>query len=289
MALEIKVLDYGDIELESSFLVLGRDCGRVRRVPVLGFLVLGGTWPVVVDTGYRSNQIMETLGMRGLQSHETMIENQLKKHGLRLGDVRYVLHTHLHIDHAGKDDLFPMNTAVVLNRRELEYSVSGLMHPQYPAVDIKHLIDRLHTKGALRFLDLEISGPVELMPGLICEAAGGHTEGSMNIIVKTNEGDATICGDVIYDINDQIVEPFREISDMEPRVTGNHGTTKRQEKAAIKKVRRPLALRAADPRPAGDDRGRAGRRPPAGFGARARSCSRCRAATGSRRERRSVR
>ena len=107
MALEIKILDYGDIELESSFLVLGRDCGRTRRVPVLGFLVLGGTWPVVIDTGYRSNQIMETLGMRGMQSHETMIENQLKKHGLRLGDVRYVLHTHLHIDHAGKDDLFP--------------------------------------------------------------------------------------------------------------------------------------------------------------------------------------
>src|ERR1700738_621930 len=132
MALEVKVLDYGDIELESSFLVLGRDCGRTRRVPTLGFLVLGGTWPVVIDTGYRSNQIMETLGRRGLQSHETMIENQLKKHGLRLGDVRYVLHTHLHIDHAGKDDLFPMNTTVVLNRRELEYSVSGLMHPQYP-------------------------------------------------------------------------------------------------------------------------------------------------------------
>jgi glyoxylase-like metal-dependent hydrolase (beta-lactamase superfamily II) len=179
---------------------------------------------------------METLGMRGLQSHETMIENQLKKHGLRLGDVRYVLHTHLHIDHAGKDDLFPMNTAVVLNRRELEYSVSGLMHPQYPAVDIKHLIDRLHTKGALRFLDLEISGPTELMPGLICEAAGGHTEGSMNVIVKTAEGVATICGDVLYDINDQLVEPFREISDMEPRVTGNHGVSKRDEKAAIKKV-----------------------------------------------------
>ena len=82
-----------------------------------------------------------------------------------MGDVRYVMHTHLHIDHAGKDDLFPMNTTVVLNRRELEYSVSGLMHPQYPLPDIKHLIDRLHTKGALRFLDLEISGPIEMMPG----------------------------------------------------------------------------------------------------------------------------
>jgi hypothetical protein len=33
MALEIKILDYGDIELESSFLVLGRDCGRGGFTP----------------------------------------------------------------------------------------------------------------------------------------------------------------------------------------------------------------------------------------------------------------
>ena len=114
MPLEIKILDYGDIELESSFLVLGRDCGRTRRVLTLGFLILGGPYPVVVDTGYRSNQIMETLGMRGLQFHENMIENQLARHGVRMGDVRFVCHTHLHIDHAGKDDLFPMNTTVVV-------------------------------------------------------------------------------------------------------------------------------------------------------------------------------
>jgi glyoxylase-like metal-dependent hydrolase (beta-lactamase superfamily II) len=236
MPLEIRILDYGDIELESSFLVLGRDCGRTRRVPVLGFLILGGTYPIVVDTGYRSNQIMETLGMRGLQFHENMIENQLARHGVRLGDVRYVLHTHCHIDHAGKDDLFSMNTTVVLHRREMEYSVSGLMHPQYPLPDIKHLVDRLHTKGALRFLDLDISGPVEIIPGVFCEAANAHTEGSMNVHVETAEGRATICGDVIYDIQNQIVEPFHQIHAGEPQVTGNHAGSKRGEKAAIKKL-----------------------------------------------------
>ena len=110
MGLEIKILDYGDIELESSFLVLARDCGRTRRVPVYGFLILGGAYPIVVDTGYRDNAIMETLGMRGLQFHENMIERQLANHGVKPSDVRYVLHTHLHIDHAGKDDHFPMNT-----------------------------------------------------------------------------------------------------------------------------------------------------------------------------------
>ena len=236
MGLEIKLLDYGDIELESSFLVLARDCGRVRRVPVYGFLILGGRYPIVVDTGYRDNAIMETLGMRGLQFHENMIERQLARHNVKVGDVRYVLHTHLHIDHAGKDDHFPMNTTVVINRREMEHSVSGLMHPQYPKPDIQHLVERLHTRHALRFEDLEITGPIEIMPGVVLEAANAHTEGSMNVHVETAEGRATICGDVIYDFNDQIVEPLYQVNAHEPQVTGNHAGSKRGEKAAIKKL-----------------------------------------------------
>ena len=58
----------------------------------------------------------------------------------------------------------------------------------------------------------------------------------MNIHVHTAEGVATICGDVLYDINDQIVEPFRQIHDAEPQTTGNHGLSKRAEKGAIKKL-----------------------------------------------------
>lgn len=236
MSLEIKVLDYGDIELESSFLVLGRDCGRVRRVPVYGFLILGGRYPVVVDTGYRDNAIMGSLGMRGLQFHENMIERQLAKHGVKVGDVRYILHTHLHIDHAGKDDCFPMNTTVVINRRELEYSVSGLMHPQYPKPDILHLVERLHSPGALRLEDLDQSGPIELMPGMTLANADGHTEGSMNVHVQTSDGLAIICGDVIYDFNDQIIEPQRSFGPEEYQVTGNHSGSKRREKAAMRKL-----------------------------------------------------
>lgn len=235
MSLEIKVLDLGDIELESSFLVLARDCGKVAKVPTFGYLILGDD-PILVDTGYRNPEVMAALGMVGLQSPEQMIERQLRRHGLRLGDVRYILHTHLHIDHAGKDDLFPMNTTVVVNRRELEYSVSGLMHPQYPAADIKHLIDRMHADHALRYLDLEASGGEEIVPGVVCVAAGGHTEGSMNVLVETSQGIANICGDVVYDVNDQLIKPFLQNQESEPAVTGNHGTSKRQEKSAIKKV-----------------------------------------------------
>ena len=51
-----------------------------------------------------------------------------------------------------------MTTPVVMNRRELEHSVSGLMGAQYPPEYVKHHVDRLHTPGALRLLDLAESG-----------------------------------------------------------------------------------------------------------------------------------
>ncbi|MEM0923728.1 MAG: N-acyl homoserine lactonase family protein [Pseudomonadota bacterium] len=236
MALTIHVLDFGDIELETSFLVLGHECGRVRRVPTYGFLILGGAYPVLVDTGYRDNRIMETLGMRGHCYHENTVDQQLARHGVKPGDIRYILHTHLHIDHAGNDDDFPMNTTVVLNRREMEFSVSGIMYPQYPKPDIMHLVERIYEPEAVRFLDLEISGAEEIIPGVWCEPAYAHTEGSMNVIVETGDGLACICGDVIYDFNDQIVNHVRVNNYMEPQVTGNHAGSKRNEKAQIKKL-----------------------------------------------------
>ena len=94
----------------------------------------------------------------------------------------------------------------------------------------------LHTPGALRLLDLELSGPDEIFEGIVCEAAGGHTEGSMNVLVETAQGTACICGDVIYDIQNQIVEPWHQVLADEPQTTGNHTMTKRSEKAAIKKA-----------------------------------------------------
>jgi len=56
----------------------------------------------------------------------------------------------------------------------------------------------------------------------------------MNVVVETAEGLACICGDVIYDFQDQIIEPIRQTQFMEPQVTGNHAGSKRAEKGAIK-------------------------------------------------------
>ena len=234
---EIKLLSLTDVFVESSFLVLGWNMGTPVWVHTWGLLILGNpAGPILVDTGASHPEIMERLGMKGRIDEDMELENALATHGVGVGDVAAVLHTHCHIDHAGKDDHFPMTTPVVMNRRELEHSASGLMGGQYPPEYVKHHIDRLHTPEALRLLDLELSGPDEIFEGIVCEAAGGHTEGSMNVLVETAEGTACICGDVIYDIQNQIVEPWHQVLADEPQTTGNHTLTKRQEKAAIKKA-----------------------------------------------------
>jgi glyoxylase-like metal-dependent hydrolase (beta-lactamase superfamily II) len=232
---EIKLLDLMDVEVESSFLVLAHDMGIVTRAKTWAYLLLGGDDPILVDTGASSPEIMGRLGMTGHTSEEQRLERQLAKHGVALPDVRWILHTHTHIDHAGQDHRFPEAT-VVMTRRELEFSASGLMGAQYPPEYVKHHIDRLHAPRALRLLDLDLSGPDEILPGIVCELTGGHTEGSMNILVGTADGTACLCGDIMYDVHNSVVEPYHVVLDREPQVTGNHALSKRHEKAAIKKA-----------------------------------------------------
>ena len=73
----------------------------------------------------------------------------------------------------------------------------------------------------------------------------------MNILVDTDEGVACICGDVIYDIAHQLVDPHLQVMELDPAVTGNHGGSKRGEKAAIRKALVRRALRPARARPPG--------------------------------------
>ena len=58
----------------------------------------------------------------------------------------------------------------------------------------------------------------------------------MNVLVETAEGIASMCGDVIYDINDQLVAQYHQVGERDPALTGNHGTTKRAEKGGVKKL-----------------------------------------------------
>lgn len=241
MNYEIKVLDLGHVELDASVLVNRHDPGTKVTVPTYGHLVVGGDQPVLVDTSFRDAQLLEERGMTAVRTEEQQLEAQLGEHGYELTDVGHVIHTHLHIDHAGQDHRFPMDTPVVVSRRELEFAVSGVMGLQYPPKDVKHLIDRLHTDDALILLDHDAAWDEPILPGIRCMSAGGHTDGSLNVVVETDAGTAVICSDVVYDLHHQVIDPVPagnsgRSSRREPAPSGNHSTTLQQEKRAIKRA-----------------------------------------------------
>ena len=233
---EIRLLDLGDIEADRSEVVLGRELGATVLVPTFGHLILGGDVPVLVDTGYRDPSDLVALGMAGRRRGDQALSAQLAQHGLHTEDIGLVINTHLHLDHGGQNFRFPMTTPVVVNRRELEFAASGLDGALYVASDVKHMVDRLFTPGALRILDLELTGPVEVMPGITCLAAGGHTEGSQMVLVHTDAGVACICGDLVYDVEDQLARPLGQVAADEPTPIPNSPRRRREELAAMKRA-----------------------------------------------------
>lgn len=237
MTLKIHPLRLGELTMDASGLVLFRTPGVKTKIPFLGFLITGGEAPVLVDTGPRDVDIFDAFGMQGVRTKEMTLDHHLAVHGLKRSDIRYVVHTHAHIDHAGGDDLFPMTTTVALARRELEFAASGIMGSgMYTAADTKHLIDRLHTGGALRLFDVDGTYEEEVIPGVAVRLSGGHTPGSISVLVETEEGIANIAGDIAYHIDDQLVAPILDHNLHEPTITANRAMSSLEEKRAIKRA-----------------------------------------------------
>ncbi|OED00919.1 N-acyl homoserine lactonase family protein [Rhizobium sp. YK2] len=237
MPLKIHPINYGNITMDSSGLVLFRNPGVLTTIPTLGFLITGGEEPLLVDTGSRNSEQYAAFGMVHERTKQMTIEHHLAQHGLNMKDIRHVIHTHVHIDHSGQDYLFPMSTTVMMSRRELEFAASGLMGPgMYTAIETKHLIDRLHTRGALRLFDVDGTFEEEIIPGVAVRLSGGHTPGSISILVETDEGLANIAGDIAYHLGDQLITPILDQAAHEPTITGNHAMSTLQEKKAIKRA-----------------------------------------------------
>jgi glyoxylase-like metal-dependent hydrolase (beta-lactamase superfamily II) len=254
---QIRRLNFGSVTIDESMRLRGIAPGNIIDVPAQGFLILGPGDPVLVDAGYRD---ISVLGAGGRVEPGQGFEEQLRAHGVEPGDLGCVIMTHLHRDHAGHLDKVPLHVPVVVNRSELGSACTGIQGRAYALDDLHHLLDRVYTPGAIQFLDLEQSGPQEVLPGIVCQLSGGHTPGSIGIVVPTSDGEAYLCGDLFYDVEGALhsqprdtfvagVQPSALVAG-DPALSNNFTTTVLQEIGAVK---RALAYRFI--LPAHDDPG----------------------------------
>lgn len=185
----IEPLEIGRRKADSALFLYLTDFGVEIEIAYRLWLLRGPAGVVVVDTG----PPLEEAHRRGI-TRVREVDAALAEAGVAATEVRTIVLTHLHWDHAANAAKFP-NATYLAQRREIEFF--GSHAREHPAMNrfFSHqaYLGQLIEQGRIRPVD----GDQEIASGLTAIRVGGHTPGSQMLVVDTKEGTAVITGDAI--------------------------------------------------------------------------------------------
>lgn len=162
---------------------------------------------VLVDTGAGDKEDAKFYDIYGIEQEpadgtpgEIALLAALRQLGHDPADVRWVINTHLHFDHAGGNTrrtpdghataTFP-NATYVVQRGEYEYATHT--NERTAASYFRHNFEPIHLADRWRLLE----GACDLLPGIAVRPTPGHTPHHQSVLVR--DGGETLCflGDVV--------------------------------------------------------------------------------------------
>ncbi|HEY7627832.1 MAG TPA: N-acyl homoserine lactonase family protein, partial [Ilumatobacteraceae bacterium] len=196
--MKLWALRCGDLRTDVGGLYEGQPQGVMGDVPVMCFAVDTGNGVVVFDTGLHeaccgtdpAAHFGAMLSMFELRCpRHALIDERLRQAGHGVDEVGWVVNSHLHFDHAGRNAAFPAATQYVRARemawaRERAKKVSGVL-----AGDL----------AELQPTDWDYDDEFDLLPGLRLISTPGHTPGHQAMHVEFGDGRRFVCvGDAAY-------------------------------------------------------------------------------------------
>ncbi|MEM0488235.1 MAG: N-acyl homoserine lactonase family protein [Candidatus Bathyarchaeia archaeon] len=167
------------------------------------WIIDDGNKNILVDTGIRDvneiNPLVESIfGERGkfrMSMEREGIPILLRERGVNPKNVKYVILTHLHYDHASNVKLFP-NAQIVVSKKGLLNTISCpflemVPHPLFPRDVISYLVNEARDR-------LILAEDEEITDGISVFWIGGHTMCSQAVKVKTKSGSAVLTGDTVF-------------------------------------------------------------------------------------------
>jgi len=199
--------------------------------------------PVLIDTGLGNKENEKFARIYGVENAgdagQTQLEDALRRVGVEPSDVRYVINTHLHFDHAGgntrrgllgavKDGegsggsscrsdesqlalSFP-NAAYVVQRRELEFARNA--NERTAASYLAHNFEPVAEAGRWELVD----GEREILPGIRLLPTPGHVPYHQSVLVQDSGETVCFLGDLIP-TGAHVPLPWIMGYDLEPLVT----------------------------------------------------------------------
>jgi glyoxylase-like metal-dependent hydrolase (beta-lactamase superfamily II) len=178
-------------------------------LPIYAFAIEHPEGVIVVDTGETARTSEPgyiprwhpyfRLGVREWVAPEQEIGPQLEQFGIHPADVRWVVMTHLHTDHAGGLHHFP-KSEILVSRREAGLAAGalgrlrGYLNNRFPDWFDPTIVD-LPPEAHGPFpesLQLTTAGDVTIVP------LAGHTPGQIGVIVQDGDRAVLLAGDSSY-------------------------------------------------------------------------------------------
>ena len=157
------------------------------------WIVRSADQTIVIDTGFSPEAAIA-------RKRQPVVApaDALARLGIDPKEVKLLVLTHAHYDHAGNLGLYP-NANIVMSRKEFEFWGTDMgKRPQYghhiDPLDIER-IQALHREGRITLLDAPQN---TLIPGIELYELGGHTPGQMAVVVEMPEGPVILASDAIH-------------------------------------------------------------------------------------------
>jgi N-acyl homoserine lactone hydrolase len=178
------------------------------KIPVGFFVVAHPKGNVLFDTGNNDKIITDPSywgaafqALKPVNTPDVAIDTQLQKIGLNPDDIKFVVVSHLHLDHGGNVAKFP-NSTVVVQKSEIRnafwpepgtggpYMIGDVMPLRAPNNDMPNAVKMLQLEG-----DMDLFGDGTV----VVKRWVAHTPGSQMMTVRLkNKGLTILTGDNVY-------------------------------------------------------------------------------------------
>lgn len=180
------------------------------KIPVGFFVIKHPKGNVLYDTGNNDKIIKDPSywgplfkALKPVNTPDVAIDVQLKKIGLTPDDIKYVVVSHMHLDHGGNVAKFP-NSTLVIQRDEIYYAMWPDEPFTGPFIPGDAAVLRSKTgagkPNAMKMLILDNEDKDLFGDGsVVVKSARGHTKGHQMMVIRLKKtGTIILTGDNVY-------------------------------------------------------------------------------------------